>query len=163
MYHASRVERLVHIELASYAYEIPVCPNFSGYGAPGPHKEWFRIDPKVAIEVVKKWRKIMNAKPYEEFLNDSGGNPNNEADKEEDQDQNQQHDRESTPSRRARERSTTPRKGNKRVTERYRLKPLFRFNNETVSCTLPKALVPFDYSPRGDTWAVAISYTPKFR
>lgn len=145
MYHAFQVERLVHIELAPYGYNILVCPNVAGNGKHGPHTEWFRIDSNVAIDVIKKWASVMNAQLYEKFLIDSGS-LTDEADEE---DQNQQHDREGTPSGQARN-STTPKKRNKRVTQRQRLKPSLKFN-ETVSFPLPKAFVPCDYSRHGIT------------
>lgn len=55
--HAKRVERLIHTELAPWAYDIQKCPAERCKGA---HTEWFKISTETATAVIEKWINFMN-------------------------------------------------------------------------------------------------------
>lgn len=59
--HAKRVERLIHAELVEQALQV-ACPK----GLHRSHGEWFHVDGKHAIAVIRKWCEWMRSSPYEE-------------------------------------------------------------------------------------------------
>jgi predicted GIY-YIG superfamily endonuclease len=59
--HISRVERLIHAELAEHRRKEAQCP---GTGCGKAHKEWFQVDEQFALRVVRKWITWMRKEPY---------------------------------------------------------------------------------------------------
>jgi T5orf172 domain len=64
VYHAGRVERLIHAELVQHAIQIERCPNF--HRSHRSHREWFDVEESHAIAVIRKWSEWMSCSPYEE-------------------------------------------------------------------------------------------------
>jgi hypothetical protein len=64
--HAYRVERLIHAELVEQAMLLERCPRsrlrHNGHG------EWFDVEERHAIAVIRKWSEWMSSSPYEEKL-----------------------------------------------------------------------------------------------
>jgi hypothetical protein len=62
--HAYRVERLIHAELVEQAMLLERCPRcrqrHNGHG------EWFDVEERHAIAVIRKWCEWMSRSPYEE-------------------------------------------------------------------------------------------------
>ena len=67
VYHASRVERLIHAELKSRSMLLEECPRFR-QGHHGSHGEWFDVSEAHALAVIEKWIVWMLGSPYEEQL-----------------------------------------------------------------------------------------------
>lgn len=63
--HISRVEALVHLELARHRKIEKKCP-----GCLKSHVEWFEVPKDVAIGVVRKWSAWMLTLPYEQQIED---------------------------------------------------------------------------------------------
>ena len=61
--HTYRVERLIHAELTEQAMLLERCPRcrqrHNGHG------EWFDVEERHAIAVIRKWSEWMNSSPYE--------------------------------------------------------------------------------------------------
>jgi hypothetical protein len=51
--HLHRVECLIQAELKDYRLEEPCCP-----GCESKHKEWFGVNPNLALRVAEKWSKL---------------------------------------------------------------------------------------------------------
>jgi hypothetical protein len=67
----TRVEKLIHDELRNYRQSFLCdCKHNKAHGDANDglttHGEWFRIDELKAVEVVTRWRKWMEAKPYQD-------------------------------------------------------------------------------------------------
>jgi hypothetical protein len=64
--HAYRVERLIHAELVEQAMLLERCPRsrlrHNGHG------EWFDVEERHAIAVIRKWSEWISSSPYEEKL-----------------------------------------------------------------------------------------------
>ncbi|KAL3451520.1 meiotically up-regulated gene 113-domain-containing protein [Aspergillus insuetus] len=65
--HISRVERLIHAELAQYRRREESCKSTTCGKA---HQEWFQVDEQHALRVVRKWIAWMRKEPYVQI---SGG------------------------------------------------------------------------------------------
>ncbi|KAL3483523.1 meiotically up-regulated gene 113-domain-containing protein [Aspergillus germanicus] len=59
--HISRVEGLIHAELAQYRRKEERCKSTTCAKA---HKEWFQVDEQFALRVVRKWIAWMRKEPY---------------------------------------------------------------------------------------------------
>jgi hypothetical protein len=59
--HISRVERLIHAELAEYRRKEERC---QGTTCGKSHQEWFEVDEQLALRVVRKWIAWMRKEPY---------------------------------------------------------------------------------------------------
>jgi hypothetical protein len=59
--HISRVEGLIHAELAQYRRKEDRCKSTNCGKA---HKEWFQVDEQFALRVVRKWIAWMRKEPY---------------------------------------------------------------------------------------------------
>ncbi|KAL4904647.1 meiotically up-regulated gene 113-domain-containing protein [Aspergillus multicolor] len=59
--HVTRVERLIHAELAEYRRKELGCP---GTRCGRTHKEWFEVNELLALLVVRKWLAWMQKLPY---------------------------------------------------------------------------------------------------
>jgi hypothetical protein len=60
--HISRVEGLIHAELAQYRRKEERCKSTTCDGK--AHKEWFQVDEQFALRVVRKWVAWMRKEPY---------------------------------------------------------------------------------------------------
>src|SRR5271155_321434 len=61
--HASRVENLIHAELVEQAMLLERCPRYQQKHR--CHGEWFDVEERHAIAVIRKWTEWMNTSPYE--------------------------------------------------------------------------------------------------
>jgi T5orf172 domain len=61
--HASRVESLIHAELVEQAMLLERCPRYQQKHT--CHSEWFDVEERHAIAVIRKWTEWMNTSPYE--------------------------------------------------------------------------------------------------
>lgn len=64
VYHAGRVEHLVHAELTQHAIELERCPKAQQRHK--SHSEWFDVEERHATAVIRKWSQWMSGSPYEE-------------------------------------------------------------------------------------------------
>ena len=62
--HACRVENLIHSELKGQSMSLERCPRYRHKY----HGEWFDVEERHAIAVIRKWSKWMSSSPYEERL-----------------------------------------------------------------------------------------------
>jgi hypothetical protein len=62
--HAYRVESLIHAELVERAIWLERCPRFRQRH--DCHGEWFDVEERHAITVIRKWSEWMSSSPYEE-------------------------------------------------------------------------------------------------
>jgi T5orf172 domain len=62
--HARRVEQLVHAELVEQSIYLEKCPK--ARQRHNCHGEWFDVDPRHAMSVIRKWSEWMKGDPYEE-------------------------------------------------------------------------------------------------
>jgi hypothetical protein len=62
--HAYRVERLIHAELVERGMLLMLCPrDRQNHNC---HGEWFEVEERHAIAVIRKWSEWMSSSPYEE-------------------------------------------------------------------------------------------------
>ena len=62
--HACRVECLIHAELVEWSMSLERCPRLRQRH--NCHREWFDVEERHAIAVIRKWSEWMNSSPYEE-------------------------------------------------------------------------------------------------
>jgi hypothetical protein len=62
--HAYRVERLIHAELVEWSMLLERCPRLRQRH--NCHGEWFDVEERHAIAVIRKWSEWMSSSPYEE-------------------------------------------------------------------------------------------------
>jgi len=62
--YAHRVENLIHAELVEYAMVLEQCPKHRQVHR--SHREWFDIEEKYAVAVIRKWCQWISSSPYEE-------------------------------------------------------------------------------------------------
>lgn len=62
--HGQRVESLVHAELVAQSMYLQMCPRARQIHK--CHREWFDVEPRHVIDVIRKWSKWMDGGPYVE-------------------------------------------------------------------------------------------------